>query len=482
MQCLDLRELPEFRMENSAKEAAVSLKEVLDRIELPHSKQIPDLKAMTNEDGSLKNLWIIPNTEIGIVLIKQGPYQDQFQFSADTVRKAPTFYKRVKDLPYKRGATENFAILYETSPGSQWLSNIVSSLPDSMNTRKRGLAIWQWCGIVTVLLLSAVIMAALYYTGRRVSGKGAKVGILRYLFGLIFSFIAIFVPIEAQSIIANQLVISGSTLYVLQFNLSLITLFAGMILILGIGRRAGEIIVTAPNIAAHSIDAQLIRIGSRMIGFLAAMVLLMQGGQHLGIPLTSLLAGAGVVGMALALSAQDVLKNVFGSIMLILDKPFTVGERIKVMKYDGIVEEIGLRSTKIRLLNGHQASIPNEEMAKIDIENVGRRPFIRRVSQLALPINTSSSNAAEAVSIVKKILDNHDCSNPELPPRVWLSDFERDNVCLKFMYWFHSIDYWRYAAHADETNRNILDAFNAAGITVALPSFTTKTVNIDPKE
>jgi len=337
-----------------------------------------------------------------------------------------------------------------------------------------GQAVWQWIGLVVVLLLTAMIMSTVYYMGRRVSRGGAEGGLLKYVLGLAFPIIAVFVPFQAQHIITNELVISGATLYIIKFNLALISLFAAMVVVLGIGRRVGEVIVSAPHIAAHSIDAQLIRVMSRLMGFLVTMVLLLQGGQHLGIPLSSLLAGAGVIGMALALSAQDVLKNVFGSIMLILDKPFIVGERIKVKSYDGVVEEIGLRSTKIRLLNGHQASIPNEEMAKTDIENVGRRPFIRRVSSIPLGVNGSAAKAAKAVATVKEILKDHEGMDAEFPPRVWLSEFQRDHLELKMIYWYHPPRYWDYTAHSEKVNQQILDAFEKEEIKISLPAFTTR--------
>jgi len=269
-------------------------------------------------------------------------------------------------------------------------------------------------------------------------------------------------------------VISGMTLHVLKFNLSLLTLFCSMVVVLGIGRRVGEVIASASHIKTQSVDAQLIRIMSRLMGFTFAMILLLQGGQHLGIRLSSLLAGAGVVGMALALSAQDVLKNIFGSIMLIVDKPFRIGDRIKVKHYDGFVEEIGLRSTKIRLLNGHQASIPNEAMARDDIENITRRPFIRRVSEIPLPMDIGSANAQKAVGLVQELLADHEGLHPDFPPRVWLNDFERDHLELKMIYWYHPPDYWSYTVHADQVNRQILDAFEAENIPIALPAFTTR--------
>jgi len=472
--CMDLSEIAEFRQDNSAKEAAVTLKEVLDRIELPKEKQIPDRKMVTNEDGTLIERWTIPNTEITFQLVKEGPLAGNYQFSPDTVARSGEFFYRVKHLPYKKGATENFAGIYLSSPGSPRLAQRVKQLPASMHVRKNGQAVWQWVGLFVVLLLATTVMVLIYYMGRRISRGGAEGGLLKYIFGLVFPIMAVFIPVQAQTIITDQLVISGALLYVINFNLSLVTLFAGMVVVLGIGRRVGEVIVSAPHISPQSIDAQLIRVMTRMMGFAASIILLLQGGKHLGIPLSSLLAGAGVIGMALALSAQDVLKNVFGSIMLIMDKPFTVGERIKVKHYDGVVEEIGLRSTKVRLLNGHQASIPNEEMAKTDIENIGRRPFIRRVTDIPLSIGISSAKAKKAVEIVQELLKDHEGFNPEFPPRVWLNDFERDHLELRLIYWYHPPDYWKYTAHADKVNRQILDAFEAEGITIALPAFTSR--------
>jgi MscS family membrane protein len=474
MRCMDLSQIAEFRRDNAAKEAAVSLKEVLDRIELPREKHIPDREAMLDEEGALIEKWAIPHTEITFVLIDEGPLKGSYQFSAATVARASEFLQLVKHLPYRKGATEGFASTYLTSPGSRWLAEVVARLPSFMLERKSGQAVWQWIGLVAVLLGAMLLMVTIYYVGRRVSARGAQGSLLRYVLGLAFPIMAIFVPLKAHDVITNQLVISGMALYFIKFNLSLTSLFASVVVVLGIGRRVGEVIVAAPHISPQSIDAQLIRVMSRMIAVIAAMVLLLEGGKHLGIPLSSLLAGAGVAGAALALSAQDVLKNVFGSIMLILDKPFTVGERIKTKHYDGVVEEVGLRSTKIRLLNGHQAVIPNEDMARIDIENIGRRPFIRRVTDIPLPIQIASAKAARAVALVEEILQDHEGMKPDFPPRVWLNDFERDHLSLRMIYWYHPPRYWDYTAHADWVNQQILDTFEKEGIEIALPAFTTR--------
>ena len=159
--------------------------------------------------------------------------------------------------------------------------------------------------------------------------------------------------------------------------------------------------------------------------------------------------------------------------MILMDKPFVEGEHIKMKHYRGIVEEIGLRSTKIRMLNGHLAVIPNGEMVHADIENIGRRPFIRRVTDIPLAIGISSKKAKKAVEIVQELLVDHEGFRPAFPPRVWLNDFERDHLELRMMYWYHPADYWAYTAYADQVNRQILDAFETADIQMALPAFTT---------
>ncbi|MCK5528311.1 MAG: mechanosensitive ion channel [Kiritimatiellae bacterium] len=471
--CLDLSQVAKFQLDNRAKESAVSLKEVLDRIELPAMRKIPDRQAMLKDDGSLLEQWTLPNTEITFTLVTEGDKKGGYQFSSDTIERAEEFYLQVKHLPYKKGSTENFAMTYLSSPGQEWLAKIVNRLPSKMRRRVNGQTVWQWIGLVLVLLGAFLIMAVTYNIGRRISRGGPEQGIFKYVLGLAFPVIAVFIPIRTIGIITNVLVISGITLHFMKFNLALIALFSSMVVVLGIGRRVGEVIVSSPRIKSQSIDAQLIRVMSRLMGVVFAIILFLQGGQHLGIPLSSLLAGAGVAGAALALSSQDVLKNIFGSIMLIFDKPFVIGERIKVKHYDGVVEEVGLRSTKLRLLNGHQAIIPNEDMAKSDIENIGRRPFIRRSSTIALALDVGSDKAKEAVAIVKEILKDHEGNKPEFPPRVWLNDFERDHLELKFLYWYHPPSYWEYTAHADKVNREILDEFKTAGIKMALPAFAT---------
>ena len=259
----------------------------------------------------------------------------------------------------------------------------------------------------------------------------------------------------------------------ISFSLNLVFLFAILAVVFSAGSRVAEIIISSPRIHPKGIDAQFIRLVCRVGSIVVAMIVFLEGGRYLGIPLTTLLAGAGVGGLTLALAAQDTLKNFFGTMMIFLDKPYRIGERIVAKQYDGEVEEIGLRSTKIRLLTGHMVSIPNEEMARTDIENIGRRPFIRRVQDIALAFNTPPDKVEEALDIARRLLQNHEGMDPEFPPRVYFNEFGKDSLNVRIIYWYHPPKYWEFLAHSEKFNVQLMRRFEAAGIRFDLPTSTT---------
>ena len=195
--------------------------------------------------------------------------------------------------------------------------------------------------------------------------------------------------------------------------------------------------------------------------------------DNIGYDVGTLLAGLGVGGIAVALAAQDTLKNFLGSIMVLLDKPYQVGQRIVIKGHDGVVEEIGLRSTKIRLLTGHQTTVPNEQMAGSDIENIGRRPHIRRLTNIALPYNTPLDKVQKAVDIIRNALDDHEGMDPEFPPRVYFNEFNPASLNIIVLYWYHPPNYWDFLDFNQRVNMQIMQEFEKEGIKFAFPTTTT---------
>lgn len=189
-------------------------------------------------------------------------------------------------------------------------------------------------------------------------------------------------------------------------------------------------------------------------------------------PITSILAGLGVGGLAVALAAQETIKNFFGSLVIFADKPFELGERIVVGSHDGTVEEVGFRSTRIRRLDGHLVTVPNGELANQMIQNIGKRPFIKRVMDVTITYDTPPEKVQQAIDIIKELLNNHEGMNEAFPPRVFFSDFNDCSLNIKVIYWYHPPNYWDYMAHADWLNMELLKRYNAAGIEFAFPTQT----------
>jgi MscS family membrane protein len=159
--------------------------------------------------------------------------------------------------------------------------------------------------------------------------------------------------------------------------------------------------------------------------------------------------------------------------MIMLDKPFEVGQRIIVEGTDGMVENIGFRSTRVRTLTGHLVTVPNEKMAASKIENIGRRPSIRRLTNITITYDTPPDKIERAVDIIRGILENHEGMHPEFPPRVYFNEFNDSSLNIMMIYWYFPPNYWDFVAFSQRTNLQIMRAFEAEGIEFAFPTTTT---------
>lgn len=222
-----------------------------------------------------------------------------------------------------------------------------------------------------------------------------------------------------------------------------------------------------------NIDDMLIPIVGKSIRVAVVILVVLQAAQSLSDqPITSILAGIGIGGLALGLAAQDTIRNFFGSLMIFADKPFNVGELIDLEGKLGSVMEVGVRTTRIRTLDGHVLSVPNGNLANMTIHNIGKRPYIRRVFDVTVTYDTPSEKVDRAVELLREILDNHEGMKEDFPPRVYFDNMNADSLNIKCFYWFHPPDYWQYMAFTEKVNREIFRRFNEEGIDFAFPTQT----------
>lgn len=202
-----------------------------------------------------------------------------------------------------------------------------------------------------------------------------------------------------------------------------------------------------------------------------------------GLNITSWLAGLGIAGLAVSLAAQDSVKNLFGSITVFFDKPFVLGDFIIFDGHMGDVEEIGFRSTRLRLLSGHLVTVPNMKFIDGTVENISRRPYIRREMNVTITYDTPPENIERAVDIVRDIL--HDPEVIEVgrfdmedkPPRIAFNELNADSLNIRAYYWYQMAGdpdrgFFTFIEHSQIVNMKLFRAFGEAGIDFAFPSQT----------
>ena len=156
-----------------------------------------------------------------------------------------------------------------------------------------------------------------------------------------------------------------------------------------------------------------------------------------------------------------------------IDKPFKVGDRIVAEGFDGFVEEVGFRSTRIRTFQGHLISIPNEKMASVSVENIAQRPSIRRLTNITITYDTPPDKVERALSIIGETLKDHEGIRPDYPPRVYFNEFNDTSLNIIMIYWYHPPNYWDFMEFSERVNLQIMRAFEAEGIEFAFPTTTT---------
>ncbi|MGI9265633.1 MAG: mechanosensitive ion channel family protein, partial [Gammaproteobacteria bacterium] len=157
-----------------------------------------------------------------------------------------------------------------------------------------------------------------------------------------------------------------------------------------------------------------------------------------------------------------------------------------------------------RLLTGHLTSIPNEKMATVEIENIGRRPYIRRAFSITITYDTPPEKINRAVEIVREILSlpeapgtaktissegfderephpNEGINRPDFPPRVYFNDLNADSLNILVLYWYHPAEYWDYLEHSHWVNLQIMERFREEGIDFAFPTQTMHVAGDDKR-
>jgi MscS family membrane protein len=485
---LDLSGTPPVLKDTVSAERVLQLKEILDRIEIPQIVDVPDKDAMAREPTKR---WRLPNTEIDIVRIENGPRAGEYLVSAETVERLPEFYQRVKELPYKPGPGEQLASVYrrlshdETATIYQaFLSSPVGvsfifpprwllSLPNWAKLPVAGLAAWQWLGLIVGSLTGGLIIWLGYRaTWHPDDGEDAARPHWRVL---LLPLAIIFVAGILTPFFDKVLRTGGNVRIVIDYTRTAAVFVGTAWLAIAAFAVLGETIVESDRLTIRSLDSQLIRLGTRLVGIVAAVAILIEGGDELGFPAYSVLAGLGVGGLAVALAAQSTIANLIGSLLIALEKPFRVGQYVRIGTSEGTVEDVGFRSTRIRTPDNSLVSIPSSTVVNTTVENLSLRAKRRQRFVVQVTYNTPREKLQELVVAIKQLL----AQNPlveESTCHVRVYNLGESSLDILVIFHLEVADYASELMEREAVLLQIMALADEAGVEFAFP---TRTLHIE---
>ena len=190
--------------------------------------------------------------------------------------------------------------------------------------------------------------------------------------------------------------------------------------------------------------------------------------NNIGINITTVLAGLGVGGLAVALALQKPLEDMMGALTIFTQAPIRVGDFVRYGKEIGTVEDIGLRTTRLRTLTNSIVSVPNARIASVETENLSYRTKIRYWPTLRLRYDTTPDQLKAVLDGIREALVNHK-KIYEDPIRARFTDFADDSILIKVHSFVKTTDINEFLEVAEELNFQIMGIVRAAGAAFALP-------------
>jgi MscS family membrane protein len=361
---------------------------------------------------------------------------------------------------------------------SVFVDVVVDNLPAYMHRELGGLRAWQYIAlffwILTGLVLRSVSIFLLDKYLVRITQKTATKWddliikeadkpisfVIMILFYLI-TYTNLMLPVTVNYFLR--------TAFEVALLASLIWLLYGMINVLS------EYLASVTAKTESTLDEQLVPLLRKTLKIFIVVIGVLFILQNKGINVTSVLAGLGIGGLAVALAARDTLANFFGSITIFADRPFRIGDWVKIGDMEGIVEEVGFRTTRVRTFYNSLVSVPNARVADSAIDNLGMRQFRRILTRINLTYSTTPEQMEAFVEGLKGIVQ----ANPHTRKdffEIHFNDFGSHSLDVLF-YVFLRVPTW-----SDELQQRhnifleILKLAKEVGVEFAFP---TQTLHVD---
>ncbi|MFO0745915.1 MAG: mechanosensitive ion channel family protein [Myxococcota bacterium] len=467
--CLDLADLPAATRHETGRDLALKLKDAIDRMEYVVFTSIPD-----DPNGQPWTFKSIPAIEAEITIAPSG--NGEWLFTTGTVARIEDIYRYYEKRDKVAGVGGSGL---EMSP-ALWLR---SKMPAELKVRIIGLEAWQWVGLFVLLCAAWVIARVARFVLRGPVQRFLDRREMRVPKELVFRLL------EPIGVVAMGIlwVVALSWLGLPPSLAAVAVVVAKFIAAIGVVR----FVFRAIDILTYVLQAKAALTPSKFDDLIvpffdkSAKVIVVALGivfiaDVFGISPASLLAGLGIGGLALALAAQDTVKNLFGSLTVILDRPFEIGDDVKIGgDIEGTVEHVGFRSTRIRTYEHTLITVPNGNLISANVDNLGRRNFRRYKAMFQLAMETEPDKVAAFCEGLRELVRHHDHTRKD-GYYVGLYDIGASSLDVIFICHFTVVGFATFVAARHRLLLDVVTLASRLGVELAYPTRKIHMVPADP--
>jgi MscS family membrane protein len=463
---VDLSQVAQTSRSESGDVTYAYLLDIFGRVAVPNLDIVPGAEAFADEGLAQ---YRIPKTPLRITRIEKGPRQGEFLFNASTESVAPRFYRVVEDLPLNsRLGITSWNTLIPQLTGPLIPSAVLSAMPRSLWNLWLDTPIWKVIATILLVLIAALLFLLLH---RWLSRAEPDTRIGSFSWRLIRPVSVMAVVGLLTPFIDKQINTSGGFSNVVDTTTTVLIYFSAAWLFWLAVRLFFEWIILSPRITDESLDANLLRLTAGSIGIVGVIVIMAYGGQELGLPILSMLAGLGIGGLAIALAIKPTLENLIGGVVLYVDKPVRVGDFCAFGDKMGTVESIGIRSIQLRALDRTLISVPNAQFVDLEIVNWAKCDEMLIDETIGVRYETTPDQLRYALVKLREMLHAHPRINTETV-RVRFSGYGNSSLNITIRVYAITREWNDFHAIREDIFLRVYDIITEAGTGFAFPSQT----------
>ena len=406
-------------------------------------------------------------------------------------------------VAFTRAADGRWLFSAQTMAGISWLAGVLSALPQQVTVDEAaleapawvrqaipaslrgggvlGLRHWQWLGLLTVifagLLVDFALRTILRPTARRISRRFHDALEGRILQDTVRT-IGLFGAALVWMSLVRLLYLPDPVGVVAKAATGVFTVFTGTWMGWKLTDLLGEILLHRALQTESRFDDILVPLLRKTAKLFIVALGIVYGAQNLNINIVPLLTGLGIGGLAFAFAAKDTIENLFGSVAVVLDRPFEVGDWVVIGDLEGTVEELGFRSTRIRTFYDSQVTVPNSALVRAQVDNYGRRRFRRWKTTIGVQYDTPPEKLLAFTEGIRELVRQHPYTRKDYY-QVWCNDFGDSSLNI-LLYVFHEVPDW--STELRERERLFVDIVRLADQLGVEFAFPTRTVHLYTEE